>query len=138
MRFTRKILALGFLLCAATASLAGAPQNPPPELQSELVGYSSSDFARYGPPVESFRDVHIRYEALPSGGRSYLLCGQFRAPAAGSHSPWTNFATIKTDPYEQWIGNMAQAHCERATAIATEPQDLSAVLKARLDATEPE
>jgi hypothetical protein len=63
--------------------------------------------------------------------RSYLLCGEFAQAGAGPPR-WIAFATIKTDPYEQWLGGQAQALCERALPLAESPDDLSQALQARL------
>lgn len=138
MRFSWKVLPISLLLCSSTASLASQLHEVPPEVQSELMGHSTSDFTQHGPPVESVRGVHIRYNTLPSGEHSYMLCGQFRARSTESDSQWTDFATIKTDPYEQWIGSTAQAQCERATVASSQPRDLSALLQARLGSSRSE
>lgn len=134
MRTTWKYLIAGLALGAATASLAIEPQDAPLAVQTELIGLSASDFTEHGPAVQSVRNVHIRHETLSNGQHSYLLCGEFRTSADGKGSEWTHFATIKTDPYEQWIGAMAKAHCERATVTPSSPSDLSATLQTRLDA----
>lgn len=121
----------------STATPASQLHEVPPEVQSELIALATSDFTKRGPPVESVRHVHLRYNMLQSGERSYMLCGQFRIRSTESESQWTDFATIKTSDYEQWIGGIAKAWCEQATAAASSPQELSTLLEARLGASTP-
>lgn len=126
--------ALTFMMVTTVAAHANETLEFLQTVQDALVASSSSDFAQHGPPVSGFRKTRIRYETLASGERSYLLCGEFRSSTGGNDGRWTHFATIKTYPYEQWIGGLAQAHCERAAAISDQPKDLSAVLQAHLEA----
>lgn len=123
-------------LCSTTTP-ASQLHEVPPEVQSNLITLATSDFTKHGPPVDSVRRVHLRYKMLQSGERTYMLCGQFRIRSTKSESQWTDFATIKTDPYEHWIGGMAKALCDQATAAASPPQELSTPLEARLGASTP-
>lgn len=103
------------------------------QAQESLLSWSALDFATYGPKPEKVRNVHMRYVENDRGERIYTLCGQF-LPAAGTvKSMWTHFVTIKTDPYEQWIGGNAEAYCERAIPVSANASDLSDSLEERLN-----
>lgn len=132
-----KAICLAIALAVGTSHLSMAaeqPVEPAPGVTEELIAWSAADFSASGPRPSQVRNVHLRYAVDKAGTRSTLLCGEFLA--AGEEKPeWTDFATIKTDPYEQWIGNMARSQCEHATAVAANAEDLSARLQQRLDAT---
>lgn len=115
------------------ASLADAHEHggDPPGLRDELIDYAVADFTAQDEAPDAVRGVHVRVARTGSGEPSYLLCGEFQP--AGDDAAWTTFATIKTDPYEQWLGGQAQGLCERATPLAGEDEDLSAALQAALD-----
>jgi len=134
MRTIATLLLAGLLLGAATVSLAApAPATQPePAAQQALLQYAAADFTQHGPSVQQVRHVHLRYNLLASGERSYVLCGEFIS--RGDAAQWTNFATIKTDPYEQWLGTMAKSQCEQAAAVPAVQTDLSAQLEALLRA----
>lgn len=134
LRNRRTILGLGALFAAATASHAHTSGSVPEDIAQALVAWSSTDFTEHGPAVEMVRNVHVRFETQANGEPSYLLCGQFRAEP---ESEWIHFATIKTDPYEQWIGGSAQSQCERASAASTPSKDLTTALQAELDTARP-
>lgn len=101
------------------------------DLQDSLVEYSVSDFSASGSRPDSFRKVDLRYRENDHGARSYMLCGQ-AGMGSGDAADWVDFATIKTDPYEQWIGGTATDICARAIPISADGKDLSAVLQAKL------
>lgn len=121
------------LLLGATAG-AGAHESSAcvQDLQDSLVAYSASDFAASGSRPDGFRRVDLRYRENDHGARSYMLCGQARM-GAGAKVDWVDFATIKTDPYEQWIGGTATDMCARAVPVSIDGSDLSAALQAKLD-----
>jgi hypothetical protein len=125
-------LACTALLGAVIATHAHESGDPIQAVQESLVSWSASDFATHGARPEKVRDVHVRYAEKDSGERIYMLCGQF-LPASGAKANWTHFATIKTDPYEQWIGGQAEALCERASPLSASVDDLSSALQARLN-----
>lgn len=102
-------------------------------VRQSLLTSSASDFATHGPSPGQFRNVHLRYADKDDGVRVYMLCGQF-LPAGEAAARWTPFQTIRTDPYEQWIGAMAEAACEHASPVPGVDGDLSQALRARLDA----
>jgi len=134
-RSALKTIFISFILGASAFAHADTPNTVPQAVQDSLIEWSVADFSKHGPSVTGVRNVHIRSQPLANGEPSYLLCGEFRSSSDVQGAEWTDFATIKTDPpYEQWIGSMAKTQCEHATASTTQPQDLSAVLQARLDA----
>lgn len=126
-----RTLACTVLLGAALAARAHGNEDSLQALQDSLVAWSASDFSDHGPRPEKVGNVHVRYAEKDGGERSYMLCGQF-LPAGGTGADWTRFATIRTDPYEQWIGGQAEAICERALPLPGSDDDLSAALQARL------
>lgn len=132
MRTISKLVLASLMFGAAAVSFAAPAPAAQPELaaQQALLQYAAADFTQHGPNVYQVRHVHLRYDVLASGERSYVLCGEFISH--GEAAQWTNFATIKTDPYEQWLGAMAKSHCEQATAVSAAPTDLSAELEASL------
>ena len=122
------------LLGASLSAQANATRTELPGLEDALLSWATSDFAASGPAPGKVRDVHIRYATTESGERSYMLCGQFLPRSGSPETPWISFATIKTDPYEQWIGGQAEGLCERAKVLSSPTDDLTDELQARLDA----
>ena len=120
-------LTLALLLGAA--SVAGAQENNSyvQSLEDSIVVYAVSDFASHGPVPEGFRQVNLRYRESDTGARSYMLCGQLLV-GAGAKAEWLDFATIRTDPYEQWLGFLAADMCAKATPVAG-GRDLATVLE---------
>lgn len=95
-----------------------------------LLASAASDFHtnRNSYPAR-FRNVRSGYFVTAEGTRQYRLCGEFlpaREPAE-----WVRFATIKTDPYEQWLGAQAAPFCD--SAMTWNEGDLSSLLQNRLD-----
>lgn len=121
------------LLLGATAGTAAHESSAYVQgLQDWLIAYSASDFAASGSRPGGFRKVDLRYRENDHGARSYMLCGQARM-GGGASAEWVDFATIKTDPYEQWIGGTATDMCARAVPISPDDGDLSAALQTNLD-----
>lgn len=97
-----------------------------------LLAASATDFHTHRPPDPAqFRDVRAGYVETESGERQYVLCGQFLPAAEGSSADWTGFATIMTDPYEQWLGDQATAFCQNPAIVWDDRGDLSAELWSR-------
>jgi hypothetical protein len=95
-----------------------------------LITAAATDFHTNGPPGPlRFRDVSMGYDMMPNGERRYILCGQFLRVQEGGTSQWTPFATIKTDPYEQWIGAQASTYCQGSSFIWDEAGDVSSLLQ---------
>ena len=104
-------------------------------VQQFLLAAAASDFHTHGPShVIRFRDVCLRYLAGSTGEKIYILCGQFLPEKEGSMAQWTAFVTIRTDPYEQWIGGQAESYCAHSSRMSNEGDDLSSALQSRLDA----
>lgn len=120
-------------LAVALVAWASAPaQTPPPDAAPTLLTHAASDFhAHMKPPPTDFRRVRLGQLASTDGHPRPVLCGEFKA---GPKSPWTAFATIQTDPYEQWIGGAAAGYCKPPTFQPTGSHDLSPALKQRLSA----
>ena len=59
------------------------------------------------------------------------MCGEFHA--AGK-AEWTQFATIKTSDYEQWIGGTGGSFCSNPSVTWDEGRDLTADLQKTYDA----
>jgi hypothetical protein len=99
-----------------------------------LLDASAKDFHDNQPPIPvNFRNVQVRYLIGQNAENNYLICGQFLDRDKQSKDEWTSFATIKTDPYEQWIGSNALAYCQDSKAIDYKINDLSLALKNRID-----
>jgi hypothetical protein len=122
---------LALLLAACSHSQAASPaQGSTASAEQFLLESAASDFHTHGPkgPLR-FRDVHLGQLTSPEGAKTDLLCGEFQRVQESGNSPWTQFVTIKTSGYEQYLGSNV-AWCPRA---ALEEKDLSAVLQSRLD-----
>jgi hypothetical protein len=99
-----------------------------------LLDVSAQDFYAHQPPVPvGFREVKIKYLTKPIKERTYLICGQFLDKNNQNKQEWTFFATIKTDPYEQWIGSNALTYCQDSKELMYTKIDLSIALKSRID-----
>ena len=132
-----RAIAFSALLGASVTAQANAPGATLPGLGGELISWAVSDFSTTDSIPDKVRDVHIRYATTGSGERSYMLCGYFLRNSGDPDATWVAFATIKTDPYEQWIGGQAEALCERAKVLAEPTDDLTDELQARLNAAAP-
>lgn len=99
-----------------------------------LLEASSRDFYTHQPPLPvAFRNVKLKFLVKADVGKVYMLCGQFLAQDDPTREKWTDFATIKTSDYEQWIGSNAAAYCQDAEEIPYGASDLSSALKSRVD-----
>ena len=100
-----------------------------------LLTTAASDFYKHRPPdPQRFRDVHFGHLIGSNGEKLYLLCGQFLPAQVQGKPVWTHFATIKTDGYEQYIGNQALIYCNDSAVVWDKMSDLSPLLQSRLDA----
>lgn len=99
-----------------------------------LLTASATDFYKHRPPDPlRFRDVRLGHLTGSDGVMRYILCGQF-LPREGKDEKWMPFVTIRTDPYEQWLGNQASSFCNDSKVIWENMSDLSSLLQSRLDA----
>ena len=148
-----RYLAILFTTCVLAAcssapvkhseSQAGRPtQVPASELQQAsrdsivefLITAAATDFHTHRPPHPvRFRDVRLGHVMTPSGEEQYMLCGELLPAQQGGTAAWTPFATIKTSPYEQWIGAHAAGLCQSSSVIWNKVSDLSSSLQSRLD-----
>jgi hypothetical protein len=99
-----------------------------------LVGYAATDFRTTGqPPTLRFRNVRIGHITGTNGELRYILCGEFTSNENGNEMQWTPFATIKTDPYEQWLGGHATTFCQESTLDESNTADLTSRLQSEFD-----
>jgi hypothetical protein len=87
-----------------------APKSPDPAAVEALIAASAQDFRTSSPAIPvAIRKARVGF--LSDGGEGwYVMCGSFKSDDSKG-SEWIQFATIKTSPYEQWIGGMAEAQC---------------------------
>jgi len=143
------VFTIMFLSCNNTNSsgsdqhsnAANADSIPPLEMRADsldgivqnLLDEATKDFNTHQPPVPlDFRDVKFKFLTNSNGEKTYLLCGQFLHEEDLS-KVWTYFVTIKTDPYEQWIGSNASTYCQDSKEIAYTKSDLAIALTSRYD-----
>ncbi len=100
-------------------------------LQESLAEYSASDFAASDSNPTGFRKVHLRYRENDHGARTCMLCGQVQMGAV-AEATWVDFATVKTKPFEQWIGSAASEMCVLATPVSPGADDLQALIEAEM------
>jgi hypothetical protein len=113
------------------SELQKASMEPPVQF---LVSAAATDFHTHRPPYPArFRDVRIGHVMTSKGEKQYILCGQFLPEQEIADAEWTPFATIKTDPYEQWIGVQASGLCQQSSIAWDEEGDLSSSLQSQLD-----
>jgi len=99
-----------------------------------LLNASAKDFYDHQPPIPvDFRDVQLRNLIGANEENHYLICGQFLFQDHQNRDKWTDFATIKTSGYEQWIGKQSMGYCQDAKVVSYQINDLSAALKSRVD-----
>ncbi len=99
-----------------------------------LLDVAVKDFQEHQPPVPlAFRNVQFKYLTKPNEGNVYLICGEFLNQDKRNTEEWINFTTIKTDPYEQWMGSNALQYCREAKEIPYTKIDLSIALKSKFD-----
>jgi hypothetical protein len=126
-----RALAFAFLLSVAAGTDAHESSKYVQGLQDSLLAFSASDFEAHGPRPDNFRNVDLRYRENDHGARSYMLCGQVQT-GAGAKADWADFATIRTKPYEQWVGGSATDMCARAVPVSPDGKDLSRALQIKV------
>lgn len=98
-----------------------------------LLTSAATDFRSHPPPLPvRFRKVRSGYVTTSDGARQYRLCGEFLPSNEGGTGEWIAFATIKTAPYEQWLGGQALGFCKDAS-MTWDKKDLSADLQGRVN-----
>ena len=99
-----------------------------------LLEYAGSDFSAHSRAATQVRNVRVGHLLTAKGEKLYLLCGEFVPEDSESKAGWATVATIKTDPYEQWLGGQAESWCRNAKVNWEENGgDLSSALRSRLD-----
>jgi hypothetical protein len=119
-----------------------APSAAPPTPISEtidsiaesLAGYAVKDFLEHQPPLPiKFRKVRVGHLISADGSRSYRLCGDFLATDGGDKKlRWMSFVTIKTAPYEQYIGSSTLSFCIDKKMIWDRAGDLTSLMNKKL------
>jgi hypothetical protein len=131
-------LLLVTLSACSTAPVAGGRSQTPPQASADpvvefLLTAAATDFHEHRPPDPvRFRQVRVGHKLTPAGEDQYLLCGEFLP--AQHKAEWISFATIKTDPYEQWLGGSSTSFCHGPSFTWYTEDDLSASLQSRLEA----
>lgn len=135
----RPLVALFTTLVLAACSAAPAARDRPhpqnasvhPEVEF-LLTLAATDFHTHRAVYPArLRNVRGGYFVTVDGTRQYRVCGEFLPAQAGGDAAWTRFATIRTDPYEQWIGGQAAPYCD--STVTWDQRDLSSLLQSRLD-----
>lgn len=125
------------LLACGSAPPAGDRSEPRQAADSvmaeSLMAYAATDFGtQRAPRPARFRDVRSGFLTTAEGTRQYRLCGEFSREAEDGKEPWIPFATIKTSPYEQWLGGQARGFCDDAS-MTWHDEDLSERLLSRVE-----
>lgn len=136
MRSFVALLTTLFLVACSTAPAARGPSHPHDAAMNAEVEFlltsAATDFHTHrGVYPARFRNVRSGYFANADGTRQYRLCGEFLPAREGDRAEWIRFATIKTDPYEQWIGGQAAPYCD--SSATWNDEDLSSLLQSRLN-----
>jgi hypothetical protein len=129
------LVTLVLVACSTAPAVREQPRpqgaSPTPAVES-LLTWAATDFnANRGVYPARFRNVRSGYYVMADGTRQYRLCGEFLPAQQGGTAEWVRFATITTDPYEQWIGGQAAPFCD--SAVTWDEGDLSSSLQSRLD-----
>ena len=103
----------------------------PDSITSFLLDFAATDFhaSQLSKPLE-FRNLRAGYQVISGNDLQYVLCGEFMEQ---QKEEWMPFATIKTGPYEQWLGRQALSICEDPAITFENEKELSKKLKDRLD-----
>ena len=123
-----------FLLCAcASTGARGTASDPQPDpVIDGLLAMAATDFrAQRAPQPVQFRNVRGGYALKADGAKQHRVCGEFLAADDGGKGNWVHFATIQTDPYEQWLGGSSLNYCQDPL-MKWDRADLSARMLARL------
>jgi hypothetical protein len=120
-----------------TSPAQGLHSSIPDSIVNFLIRSASEDFYAHQPPVAvGFRNVRIGYLQLTGSEKQFILCGEFLAQENMDKESWEPFATIKTDPYEQYTGNQTTSFCENTNMVWPDDTDYSAELKKQLELME--
>ena len=121
----------GMLVLAACSGERVAPPAVDPRTETLLIQFAADDFRQHvAAQGVRFRGVHAGDLRGDNGRIRHILCGEFRAP---DQDGWNAFATIQTEPYENWLGSSAEVHCQQRGLALESKRDLSDALNARYD-----
>jgi len=83
-----------------------------------LVTTAANDFHNHRSPYPLSLPPGALW-ARSRSGRHHKVHAVWRISARirGRHAEWTPFVTIKTDPYEQWLGAHARGYCEQPSIV---------------------
>lgn len=97
--------------------------------QDNLISAAATDFSQMqmGKPV-AFRQVYLGKVGDEQTGWRSLLCGEYQTIDPNGIASWQPFATIKTSPYEQWLGQASATYCQSPMSKLELSQDLSEAL----------
>ncbi|MBL8544579.1 MAG: hypothetical protein JNJ63_12295 [Hyphomonadaceae bacterium] len=121
------------VLCVLAVASCGNPARAPVAVtesaRAHLLESAANDFHQHVAPTGAqFRNVHVGVLHGEGEDARNIMCGEFRTTDG---SGWVAFATIETDPYENWLGGAAENYCAGPnTALATD-NDLSDDLSGR-------
>jgi hypothetical protein len=129
----------GLILLAACSteppeSARSGPEKEPADCAvAFLLASAAADFgmSQAKRPSE-VRNVRAGYLEEPAIIPRFILCGEFMPQSKNGTSTWTPFVTIKTSPYEQFVGSQATSFCDNPHVTWVEDA-LSAELQHRLD-----
>ncbi len=118
-----------------STAAVGDDQAAPDSTVQFLLATAATDFHEHRPPDPArFRDVRVGRVPAPGGEPREFLYGQFSTEPEGDAAPWTDFVTIRTTPYEHWIGAFASEFHRNPAITWYANGDLSSRLKQKLDA----
>ena len=133
MRKPKLLLLAASLAFLPLLAQAQATPPSPDALQDSLIASAAADFSANASVSTRIRNVRFVHVDNTDGSKRYLLCGQFQ-PATQAASPhWTDFATVKTEGYEQWLGGAATSLCNDAIPAAGARDDLTPQLQSMLE-----
>jgi len=117
------------LVLAACSGERIAPLVVDPQTEALLIQFAADDFRQHvAAQGVMFRGVHAGDLRGDNGVVRHILCGEFLAP---DQDRWDAFATIQTEPYENWLGSSADVHCQQSGLALDTKRDLSDALNAR-------
>jgi len=98
-----------------------------------LLDSAAGDFRRTSKQLPSdFKNVYFGQIFHKTGVTQNILCGEFFANLEGGSGIWTDFATVQTVGYEQWLGASSGQFCKHDEAQIHSKNDLTSEIKQRL------
>jgi hypothetical protein len=98
-----------------------------------LIDSAAGDFrAHHTPEPAKFRHVRVGH-TTSNGATRYIMCGEFLPVVKEGKAEWMAFATVKTDPYEQYIGSQSGSFCQKPAFVQDSKADLAPQLQSKYD-----